>query len=113
MVIIISFDWKEFHDVGVHLEGHSSGEAYQRSAVGQYYYSCYHCVKDYFENNHFPLGFQDRPHETLINCLKTFGNDDKVDLAEILSKLRGYHNPIIIKVLEINAKKQQKISIYY
>ncbi len=88
----MSFDWKEFYDVGVHLEGHSSAEAYQRSAVGRYYYSCYHCVKDYFEKNHFPLGFQDRPHETLINCLKAFGNDDEVDLAEALSKLRGYRN---------------------
>ncbi len=88
----MSFDWKEFHDVGVHLESHSSAEAYQRSAVGRYYYSCYHCVKDYFEKKHFPLGFQDRPHETLISCLNTFGNDDEIDLAEALSKLRRYRN---------------------
>ena len=59
-------------------------------------------MKDYFENNHFSLGFQDRQHETLINCLKDFGNDDEVDLAEALSKLRIYYiKLIIIKVLGI------------
>lgn len=88
----MSFDWKEFHEVAVHLEDHSSKEAYQRSAVGRYYYSCYHSVKNYFERNHFHLGFQGSPHQTLINCLKSFGNDDEVDLAEALSRLRGYRN---------------------
>ena len=88
----MSFDWKEFYDVGVHLENHSPKEAYQRSAVGRYYYSCYHCVKDYFEKKHFHLGHHDQPHQTLINCLKTFGSEEEVDLAEYLSKLRSYGN---------------------
>lgn len=88
----MSFDWKEFYGVGVHLESHSSKEAYQRSAVGRYYYSCYHSVRDYFENKYFPLGHQDSPHQTLIEYLKYYGDDDEADLADSLSKLRTYRN---------------------
>ena len=88
----MSFDWKEFHDVGVHLENYSPKEAFQRSAVGRYYYSCYHCVKDYFEKNYFHLGHKNSPHQALINCLKTFGSEDEADLADYLSKLRSYRN---------------------
>lgn len=92
MVIIMSFDWKEFHDVGDHLESHSPKEAYQRSAVGRYYYSCYHLVKDYFEKKYFSLGFQDNPHQTLIEYLKLYGDKNEAKISKYLSKLRGYRN---------------------
>ena len=92
MVIIMSFDWKEFQEVGEHLENYSVEESYQRSAVGRYYYSCYHTVKSYFENKYYSLGFVNNPHETLINCLKYYENEDEVELAEALSKLRKYRN---------------------
>ena len=92
MVIIMSFYWKEFHDVGDYLESHSQKEAYQRSAVGRYYYSWYHLVKDYFEKKYFSLGFQDNTHKTLIDCLKSRGNEIDVNLADALGKLRRYRN---------------------
>lgn len=86
------FDWKEFNDVGVHLEEHSSEEAYQRSAVGRYYYSCYHLVKNYYEKKYHSLGRPEHPHETLIERLNFYGDEEEVDLAEALSKLRTYRN---------------------
>ena len=88
----MSFDWKEFNDVGVHLEEHSSEEAYQRSAVGRYYYSCYHLVKNYFEREYYPLGRQEHPHEVLIERLKFYEDENEMELAEALSKLRTYRN---------------------
>lgn len=101
MVIIMSFDWKEFHDVGDHLESHSQKEAYQRSAVGRYYYSCYHLVKDYFEKKYFSLGFQDNPHKTLIDCLKSRGSEIDVNLADAWVSFEDIEiKQIIIRVLE-------------
>lgn len=84
------FDWKEFYDVGVHLEEHSSEEAYQRSAVSRYYYSCYHLVKNYFERKFHYLGRPEHPHKTLIERLKFYGDEDENDLADALSQLRVY-----------------------
>ncbi len=88
----MSFNWKKFLEVGNHLENYSQEESYQRSAVGRYYYSCYHSAKDYFEKEHFPLGHRNSPHQTLIDCLRLGYNKNEVDLAEALSKLRRYRN---------------------
>ena len=59
----MSFDWKEFYDVGVHLERHSSKNL-PTLRVRRYYYSYYHCVKNYFEKKYFNLGHQESPHQT-------------------------------------------------
>ena len=85
------FEWKEFHEVGNYLKQFPR-EAYQRSAVGRYYYACYHLVKKYYEHKFFYLGFQENPHETLIKCLRFYGNDLENDLADALSDLRDYRN---------------------
>lgn len=52
----------------------------------------HHFVKNYFEKKYFNLGHQESPHQTLINCLETYGSEDEVSLAESLSKLRSYRN---------------------
>ena len=49
-------------------------------------------LKDYFEKKDFSLGFQDNPHKTLIDCVKSRGNEIDVNLADALGKLRRYRN---------------------
>lgn len=61
----MSFNWKIFLEVGNHLEKYSQEEAYQRSAVGRYYYSCYHSAKDYFKKGTFSIRTSKQPSSNI------------------------------------------------
>lgn len=87
----MSFNWKEFQDVGDDLKK-TPREAYQRSAVGRYYYSCYSPVKEYFETVIRTLRPDENSHQAIIKDLHNSNNDKEKDLGDYLSKLRRYRN---------------------
>ena len=87
----MSFNWKEFQDVGDDLKK-TPREAYQRSAVGRYYYSCYPAVKEYFETVIRTLCSDENSHQAIIEDLNNSNEDKEKDLGDYLSKLRRYRN---------------------
>ena len=87
----MSFDWKEFQEVGDNLKK-TPREAYQRSAVGRYYYSCYVPVKEYFENVIRAISPDENSHQAIIEDLRESNDDKEKELGEFLSNLRRYRN---------------------
>lgn len=87
----MSFNWKEFHKVGDHLKQYPQ-EAYQRSAVGRYYYSCYAPVRKYFEAVFGVIGSDENPHKIIIEYLQRSNDEKENELGEYMHKLRGYRN---------------------
>ena len=85
------FDWKEFHDVGDHLKKYPQ-EAYQRSAVGRYYYSCYAPVRKYFEAVFRVIRSDENPHQTIIEELQKANDEKDNELGRYMSNLRSYRN---------------------
>lgn len=61
------FDWKELYEVGNHLKDYSKKEAYQRSAIGRYYYSSFGPVKEYYEKSFRRILSSENAHTKLIN----------------------------------------------
>lgn len=88
---IMSFDWKEFQEVGDNLKKTSS-EAYQRSAVSRYYYSCYTPVKEYFETVIHVIGTDENSHKAIIEGLCESNDAKENELGDALSNLRRYRN---------------------
>lgn len=87
----MSFDWKEFQEVGDNLKK-TPCESYQRSAVGRYYYSCYTPVKEYFETVIRVIGSDENSHKAIIEGLCESNEDKEKDLGGALSNLRRYRN---------------------
>lgn len=87
----MSFMWKDFHDVGIHLDTFSE-EAYKRSAIGRYYYACFNLTKIYFEREHFIIGHNQNPHEIIIKYLEYYEIEKEVELSKLLNNLRKYRN---------------------
>lgn len=87
------FEWEKFYGVGNHLNNYSKEEAYQRSAIGRYYYSCFGPVKDYYEKSfRKTLSTIDDPHRTLINILKQSPFVEEQELGDKLEDLRNNRN---------------------
>lgn len=107
----MSFDWKEFHEVGDHLKQYPQ-EAYQRSAVGRYYYSCYAPVKKYFEAVFGVIGPNENPHKIIIEDLQKSNDEKENELGGYMSDLRGYRNNADYhgKFKPSNVKKAKKTS---
>lgn len=105
------FDWKEFNEVGDHLIQYPK-EAYQRSAVGRYYYSCYMPVRKYFEAVIRVISSEENPHKTIIDELKKSNDDKENDLGDYMDKLRGYRNNADYhgRFKQTNVKKAKKTS---
>lgn len=87
----MSFDWKEFQEVGDNLKK-TPREAYQRSAIGRYYYSCYAPVKEYFETVIRVIGSDENSHMAIIEGLRKSNEDKENDLGGALYNLRRYRN---------------------
>lgn len=87
----MSFDWKKFHEVGDHLKQYPQ-EAYQRSAVGRYYYSCYAPVRKYFETVFRVIGSDENPHKVIIEELQKANDVKDNELGGYMSDLRRYRN---------------------
>jgi hypothetical protein len=86
------FDWKEFYDVGNHLKNYSKEEAYQRSAICRYYYSCFGPVKNYYEQSfRRPLLSKDA-HANLIKALKESPFIEEQRLGKKIDELRKNRN---------------------
>ena len=87
------FEWEKFYDVGNHLNNYSKDEAYQRSAIGRYYYSCYGSVKSYYEKSYRKkLSTTDDPHITLIDILMKSPFVEEQRLGKTLKTLRYNRN---------------------
>ena len=86
------FDWKDFYTVGNHLMEFSNKEAYQRSAVGRFYYSCFGVAKNYYETTHHKdVSFQNA-HNFLINYFNNSPFDEEQEIGRKLRKIRKYRN---------------------
>ena len=96
------FNWEEFYEVGNHLNNFSKREAYQRSAIGRYYYSCFGPVKDYYETSFRKTLPSDNAHSTLIRTLRhsPFVEEQKLGLK--LDNLRINRNYADYTAKEIN-----------
>lgn len=86
------FDWKEFYNVGNHLNSYSKKESYQRSAIGRYYYSCFGPVKNYFEKSFRKTLSKNDAHATLIRILVNFPFIEEQKLGKKLEELRDNRN---------------------
>lgn len=86
------FDWKDFYDVGNHLKIYSKQEAYQRSAICRYYYSCFGPVKNYYEKSFRKTLFSKNAHTKLIDTLKKSPFIEEQKLGKKLDELRKNRN---------------------
>ena len=86
------FDWKEFYDVGNHLKRYSKKEAYQRSAICRYYYSCFGPVKNYYEKSFRKTLSSKNAHTHLIDALKNSPFIEEQKLGKKLDDLRKNRN---------------------
>lgn len=86
------FDWKEFYNVGNHLKSYLKKEAYQRSAICRYYYSCFGPVKNYYEKSFRKTLSSKNAHIKLINALKKSPFFEEQKLGEKLAELRKNRN---------------------
>ena len=111
----MSFNWKNFQDVGDYLK-RNPNEAYQRSAVGRYYYSCYVPVKEYFETVIRAISHDENSHQAIIEGLCKSNNEKENDLGDYLSKLRRYRNNAdyhnIFKRNNVNKAQKTSKDIY-
>lgn len=85
------FNWKDFHEVGLHLDKFSQ-EAYKRSSIGRYYYACFNLIKIYFEKKYYTIGRNYNIHSILINKLRYHDVEKEVELSLLLDNLRKYRN---------------------
>ena len=105
------FDWKEFYDVGNHLKDYSKEEAYQRSAIGRYYYSCFGPVKEYYEKSFRTTLSLEYAHFTLINILTNSPFVEEQELGDKLDDLRknrtfaDYKHDELKEAVALNSKK--------
>lgn len=98
------FKWKKFYGVGNHLDNYSKEEAYQRSAIDRYYYSCYGTIKNYYEKSfRKTLSAKDNPHRTLIDILMHSPFVEEQKLGKKLKILRDNRN-----YADYNSKKINK-----
>ena len=86
------FDWKEFYNVGNHLKNYSKEEAYQRSAICRYYYSCFGPVKTYYEQSFRKTLSSIDAHTSLIKALKESPFIEEQRLGRKLDGLRKNRN---------------------
>lgn len=86
------FDWKEFYNVGNHLKSYSKEEAYQRSAICRYYYSCFGPVKNYYEKSFRKTLSSKNAHIKLIDALKKSPFFEEQKLGKKLTELRKNRN---------------------
>lgn len=106
-----NFNWEKFYDVGNHLNSYSKQEAYQRSAIGRYYYSCFGPVKDYYEKSFRKILSSEAAHSTLINVLTHSPFVEEQELGDKLDDLRknrnyaDYNSKKISETICIQSKK--------
>jgi hypothetical protein len=92
VVAMSHFNWKEFNDVGNHLNNFSKEESYQRSAIGRYYYSCFGTVKEYYEKSFRKTLSSTNAHKTLIKYLLNSPFIEEQEVGNILDNLRNNRN---------------------
>lgn len=86
------FDWKEFSTVGMHLMEFSDEEAYQRSAVGRFYYACFGVAKNYYETTHHKNVPSRDSHKFLINHFNNSQFSEEKEIGKKLHALRRCRN---------------------
>ena len=91
----MSFDWSSYLTLAKELneseESHSSGEAYRRSAVSRAYYYAYHLSKSHIESVGMDIPKRN-PHASLIALLGEHFDQEGLQLAHRLARMRDYRN---------------------
>lgn len=107
-----SFDWKEFYGVGEHLMEFSNKEAYQRSAVGRYYYACFGVARNYYKTTQHKEVPSHNSHNFLINYFNNSPFNEEQEIGKKLQKIRKYRNKSDYgdKFDQMNLNKSKNIS---
>ena len=84
----MTFKGEEFFLVGEHLENYSKEEAYQRTAVGRFYYACYIKCRNYFESKTNGKLGKNSPHKKLIDFFKDSNNEVESKIGLNLEDLK-------------------------
>lgn len=70
----------------------SNEEAYQRSAVGRFYYACFGVAKDYYETTHHKIVPTKDSHKFLINYFDNSQFDEEQKIGKKLREIRRCRN---------------------
>lgn len=108
MVIMSTFNFKKFNNVGDHLKNYSKEEEYQRSAITRYYYSTFHSVKDYYEKSFRKILPSNNAHSTLIKELEKSPFEKERKLGEKLRYLRNNRNHADYRSRKVTKEKAKE-----
>ena len=109
---MMSFDWEKFYNVGLHLMEYSDDEAYQRSAIGRFYYACFGISKQYYEDSRKHILPSINAHSTLIKEFENSNSKSERHLGQYLRHIRRYRNnsDYELKFRQTNVRKSKKIA---